>query len=62
MSMFNRGDDDDQDEDVNMFCRRSREEKDRAKERAREIHSGLSSGLFERDEDVLEELKKLKDD
>jgi hypothetical protein len=64
MSMFGRDDDDDlKDDDGPMFGGAERYEKRKAaKERAREIASGISSGLFEKDEQVWEEVKKIKDE
>jgi hypothetical protein len=62
MSIFSRNDDDEllDDFDGNMFARNSSYEERKSKlERAREIHSGLVMGTFERDEEVWDFVKKL---
>lgn len=61
MNMFARDDDEELLEDDGSIFGRSEhyERRKQALERAREIHSGLVSGLFEKDELVWEFVKKL---
>jgi hypothetical protein len=46
---------------TNMFAAKDFQEWKRIRDRAMEIHTGFSSGMFERDEDVLKRVKELKD-
>ena len=64
MAMFGSSwNDDSDDDDRSMaFSGADRyEERQRVKERAREIVSGWTSGMFERDDAVWAEVKKLED-
>lgn len=64
MSMFNKGSDDNDDDDFdgNMFSRRdSYEERQAKRVRAQEIASGLTCGTFERDEEVWKMVAELRE-
>lgn len=65
MSMFFSGQDDDEDyakdqEDRGLFGREDRSEWQARRDRAREISSGFCSVLFERDEAVWAEVRRLE--
>jgi hypothetical protein len=65
MGMFGGKDDDEEYFDYlkegSMFGKKDREEWQSKRDRAREIASGLVSGIFERDEEVWEEVEKIKE-
>ncbi len=65
MSMFGKDRDEEYQDYLNgdgsMFGKMDRQEFDSIKDRALEIHTGLTMGTFERDEKVWEEVKKLKE-
>jgi hypothetical protein len=48
-------------EDGSMFGKKDFEEFKQIKERAQEISDGTTSGLFEKDEDVREEVNNIKE-
>lgn len=61
MRMFGGSDDDDIEDDGPMFGGADRyEEKKEKMRRAKEIASGETSGMFERDDEVWDMVKKIK--
>lgn len=61
--MFGRDSDDEYDEylkDGSMMGAMDKDEWDRREERAQDIATGLSSGMFESDEDIWERVKQIK--
>lgn len=67
MGIFNGKDIDEEykdylNEDGSIFGKMDREEFDRIKNRAKEIADGTFLGTFERDENIWEEVKKIKEE
>jgi hypothetical protein len=65
MSIFSKDVDEMYDEylekEGSMFGKMDKQEFERKVERAEEIASGFASGLFERDEEVWEHVRRIKD-